>query len=175
MRGCNLCGFSGRRSGPHALRGTHRAKKSHKPKNIFAAVPPWLARRRKHVSGRRTVYDFQLNKIKSDRPARSLLLFVTFSFKKRKFTGGAGILSHAPPLRIGRKEKVRDYIDRRNGGSRGITSRPALRVEKIYFVRISRTNAESASAPVTRETTTESGKESINHKNVYFGQICPSR
>ena len=40
--------------------------------------------RERNVSGRRTAYGSRLNKIKSDRPARSLLLFATFSFKKRK-------------------------------------------------------------------------------------------
>ena len=71
-------------------------------KYIFAVVPPWLAQRRKHVSGRRTVCDSHLCKMKRGQALRRLLLlFVTFSFKKRKL--GERTVGDACPYKVWKK------------------------------------------------------------------------
>ena len=98
--------------------------------NFFAPMfapkgfSPWFSRgfcakSQKHVSGRRNVCSQNLHKMKRGQaPRRLLLLFVTFSFKKRKLgnkavteTAGAEVLPHAPALQMERKEKTwKPYI-----------------------------------------------------------------
>ena len=55
---------------------------------------------KRNVSGRRTVYGSHLHEMKSDRPARSLLLFATFSFKKRKWDVYVMFINLSPATRI---------------------------------------------------------------------------
>ena len=65
---------------------------------IFAAVPPFRFHKR-NVSGRRTEDHYPFREDISDKTARFLLLFATFSFKKRKLRNNAIRLKDGTLLR----------------------------------------------------------------------------